>query len=959
MLAIEEAIRKLGYEHSEHLFRMSDINTCSEISLHNKKILTKLKPFAFYVADHKVLVVFFNDLALRDDQDIKLKIWNAQFPLVISDEGSNIVIYSGTTLLDMDNPLKRLSSVSVNDCDENSGYSYWNLKNHIKNLQTEKNDGNLNNTLLANLKYIVERLQNDFKVSSANRLVLRILFIRYLIDRGVDLSFCGIYGDVASARSRFLEIVKEKKQFITLIEKLKQRFNGSLFETQNRHEWDEITPESLGMLHDFLSANIELKTGQFLLFPVYDFNIIPIELVSSIYEILIGSYKKLKDKAYYTPEGLADYIVDKTVGRHLAKRRVCRVLDPSCGSGIFLVKSLQRILEKNADNQGYIWDNDLISSLVENNIFGIDYNEEAVDVTIFSLYVTLLDYKNTKNLDNLKLPLLKGRNIFIGDFFDEKATASLKTRCYDIILGNPPWGSVDHGLYKEYCKKENVPLPDKDISAAFLFKTLEIGTEKTECSLVMPAKMLYKKRELSIKLRKNWLTSVQVEWVLELSAVRRNLFSDAIAPAVIVSYTCKQSSPDHRVEYMSIKPNMYLEELGIIVIEPDDIKYVPQSIFIENDEIWKILVFGTSWDFDILKTLRTKPTIGEVLSKNKLAVGMGMQTNKGNIDVSDLQGQRILKSKSAINHFQLEATFEEFRKTKIHRRRKPNLFEAPYVLTSKGIDGCDLSFKSVYSENSFLYTDAICGIKGEFENKNILLNICGLLNSSLFSYFNLMLGSSAGIEREQFFLDELKKYPYVYSDQLVDIVRKTSEVDLPYAEIQMLREKVNNCVLDMYGLKDNPFIDFALDIRIPEICKKKKKKKCNDNDMRLYADTFQSVWNRHFDRSGVYCAISLYPSIKNQFSAYEVNLTPNKESIGIQIMTDVVDDISMLSRFGIYKLNDSFFQIKNVIRLSQNCIIIVKPNDTKYWHPAMAIKDSHKVISDILSGRTIEDGDEL
>lgn len=951
MLAIEEAIRKLGYSHSEHLFLMSDIDSCPEISLHNKKILQELKPYAFYATERKILAVFFDDLASRSEPGIKLKIWNAQFPIVISDEGNNIIIFSGTALEGMDDPLKRLLSISIDECDEWNDYSYWNLKSRIKNWQSEKSSNTLNKTLLSNLKYVVDKLQNDYNVSSANRLILRILFIRYLIDRGVNLSFCGIDGDVDSARSKFLEIVREKEQFITLTRDLKQRFNGNLFETQSRDEWDEITPESLKMLHDFLSASIELETGQFLLFPIYDFNIIPIELVSSIYEILIGSYKKLKDKAYYTPEGLADYIVDKSVGRCLAQKQECSVFDPSCGSGIFLVKSLQRILEKNADSHGYIQDNERISQLVTNNIFGIDYNEEAVDVTVFSLYVTLFDYKNYKNLDDFKLPLLKGKNIFTGDFFDENVSDALRNRCYDAILGNPPWGSVDHGLYEEYCKKRDVPLPDKDISAAFILKTIEIATEETVCSLVMPSKMLYKKREQSIQLRKYWLESVQVEWVLELSSVRRTLFSDAVAPATVVSFTCKHSSPGHKVEYVSIKPNMYLEELGIIVMEPEDFKYIPQEILIEHDDIWKVLVFGSYWDFDILEGLQINPSMGDIFTENKFTVGMGLQTLKGDKDVSDLQGYKLLKSKKAIDHFCLNAIFEEFRKNSIHRRRNSRLFEAPYVLTSKGIDSSDLSFKAVYSEDSFLYTDAICGIKGNPKNKNVLLNICGLLNSSLFSYFNLMLSSSVGIEREQFFLDELKKYPYVYSDRLVNIVQESVGVALSPIDLQELRAKVNDCVLDMYGLKGNPFIDFALNIRIPEICKRYKPRKCSNDDLRTYADTFQSVWDRHFEGSGVYCATVLYPSIKGQYSAFEVTLSPDEGSRSVQFMTEEKEDVSLLSRFGIYQLNDSFFQIKNVIRLAQNCVIIVKPNDAKYWHPALAIKDSHKVINDILLGR--------
>ena len=56
--------------------------------------------------------------------------------------------------------------------------------------------------------------------------------------------------------------------------------------------------------------------------------------------------KQDKDKAFYTPEYLVDYIVNRTVGYYLESEMACTVLDPSCGSGIFLVKTLQRILEK-------------------------------------------------------------------------------------------------------------------------------------------------------------------------------------------------------------------------------------------------------------------------------------------------------------------------------------------------------------------------------------------------------------------------------------------------------------------------------------------------------------------------------------------------------------------------------------------------------------------------------------
>lgn len=96
------------------------------------------------------------------------------------------------------------------------------------------------------------------------------------------------------------------------------------------------------MLYSFLTAKEEMKTGQLCLFPFYDFNIIPIELISNIYEILLGKEKQDRDKAFYTPEYLVDYIVNRTVGRCLFNENECKVLDPSCGSGIFWLNRFKR-----------------------------------------------------------------------------------------------------------------------------------------------------------------------------------------------------------------------------------------------------------------------------------------------------------------------------------------------------------------------------------------------------------------------------------------------------------------------------------------------------------------------------------------------------------------------------------------------------------------------------------------
>lgn len=958
MRTIETVIQRLGYCNSENLFYFSEIDKCDNLSWHDRRVLHKLAPYAAYIIDGSVLAVFFDDLNKRNDIEIQGKIWNAQVPVVISDEGDFIKVYNGKSMdLDVGKQIKLhdIATYNMSQCDEKNNFSYWNITNSMSLELFEKSMGkkSLNDFLISNLRYITKKLKDDYKISFANKLMLRVLFIRYLIDRGINIGYMGLDDNVKHSQEVFLNIIQNKEDFLKLISYLKERFNGNLFEIDEQKECAEITKESLEMLHDFLTAKEDMQTGQLCLFPFYDFAIIPVELISNIYEILLGKEKQDKDKAFYTPEYLVDYIVNRTVGKYLVKEKQCKVLDPSCGSGIFLVKSLQKILECNAEKNGFLKDKNKINALIKDNIYGVDYNEEAVDVTIFSLYVTLFDYQDPKRLDEFKLPLLKNENIFFGDFFDEEKMKPIEKISYKFILGNPPWGNVKQKNYRTYCSDRNVTAQNGEICVAFLLKVQEIGNANTECSLVIPSKILYKGKKPSVDFRERLLRNVQLEQVLEISAVRKQIFKGAIAPAAVLSFVCKEGCFSHKVEYISLKPNKYLKLFGIIMIEPDDIKYVEQKLFLENDELWKMLVYGGYWDFELLTNMRKSfKTIKSIASEYNLVMKKGLQDNEGDRkDSSHLVGRRILQSEESIDHFMLdESASSIFEKDKIHRPRNPEIYKGPYVLFKKGLDCSDYTIRAVYAEKDFLYRETINCIKGSENDKKILLNLCGLLNSSLFSYFNLMLGSSAGIEREQIFLDELEEYPYAYSDDLVQLVQEMQQIEGD-ADTEELKSKLDQCVLKMYGLQNNHFIDYILSTQIPMLCGTYQETKCDTLTMTKYASILARIWDEHFGQSGVYYTMTVYPNIKGKFAALQVELSFEKSKEDILVVEDVEEDINLLTNFMIYQLNDCFYQTKNIVEFSEDSFVIVKPIESKNWHPAMAIKDSYKVLNAVLLGK--------
>lgn len=909
MTSIQSIIERLGYGKSEHLYYLSQIDTCRELSWHDRRVLRELSPYAVYVVDGSVLVAFFHNLYEREDTDIQCKLWNAQIPVIISDEGSWVKVYSGKSMRLNGKEKVQLSNIAdynPEKCDEKNDFSYWNITNSatLDLYEKDLSKKSLNSFLIENLRDLTFELKEKYHISYANKLVLRILFIRYLIDRGISIGYMGLDSDVKKTQKKFLSIVKEKDKIFSLFTFLKEKFNGNLFEIDERKEREELSDSALEMICAFLTGQIEMKTGQFCLFPFYDFNIIPIELISSIYEILLGKEKQEEDKAFYTPEYLVDYMIQRTVGNYLLNKKTCTVFDPSCGSGIFLVKSLRKILERNASEDGYISDKEEMNRLLKDNIYGVDYNAEAVDVTIFSLYITLFDYQDPKNLADFKLPLLKGENIFFGDFFDENVLEPIKHIKFNFIVGNPPWGKMQQERYRQYCAGKSVIPQEGEICVAFLLKVQEAGDENTECSLVIPSKILYKGKKPSCDFRKKLLSDVCMQQVLELSAVRKHIFKKAIAPAAVLSFTCQKASCNHKLEYISLKPNKYLKLFGIIMIEPDDVKYVEQSLLYQHDELWKILVCGSYWDFELLRELRkNEKTIKDIEEKYRLLHGKGVQDH-----------------------------------------------EPPYVFFKKGLDCGDYTIRAVYTEERLVYKETINCIKGTEKDKSVLLNLTGLLNSSLFAYFNLMQGSSAGIEREQVFLNELEKFPYIYNDKLVKLVKEIQEESRKGSDISALREELNECVLRMYGLQDNYFVDYALKVQIPILCGNYEGKRCDYQLLEQYAKVFSSVWIERLERSHLYFSIKLYPDIKGKFAAFYMQLSFDKKNNDISSGENPDSELEMLSGFMIYKLNDCFYQTKNVAEFEDDAFVIVKPVDYRYWHPAMAVKDSYKVLNAVLLG---------
>ena len=965
-MPIDDVIVKLGYSESGNLFYFHN-NGSASLSLHDRKMINELKPYAYYIVDNKPFILFFDKQLDKDVtvRDISRPVWNAQIPVAVFCDESTVRFFNGTSLAYDSWCIREVNSVAFDECNEKSDFSFWIISDPLfwNKYNKDYSQERLNHSLLDNISYLTDKLRNTYKINFATRLVLRLIFIRYLIDRGVDLDYKGFHGDIGESQNTFLKIIGNKSTMYELFVHLKLKFNGSLFELGDETDSVNLTDDAVMLLKRFFEGNEKLDNGQYCLFTMYDFNLIPIELISNVYEILLGAKDRKKDNAFYTPNYLAEYILDHVANGTLKSKKEFSVLDPACGSGVFLVNSYRRMVEEHLNGAQYSKDDELLKRLLTDNIFGADINESAVDVTIFSLYLTVLDYKNPKTLKSFKLPNLKGSNLVVGDFFDEQKMKVFEEKHFDYIIGNPPWGNVRTGLHMSYCKKYGYDKmqQNNEICRSFVFRAKDFAPDHTTtCCFVLHSKILYNQKQPAREFRKFLLTNTEINLVLELSAVRKWIFEHANAPAAVLSFQFSaEKLRSNTIVYTTVIPNLFQKLFHVFVIERHDVKYVPQKLLLNNDWAWKTVLFGTSFDVDLIKNLRKKfSSFGAILKQQtpQIRCANGIQYLDGKDDARYLKGRDFLTG--GIDHFSIDySSLKTFDKEMIHRARANNreVFAPPYVVLAKGLDMNNYKMKAAYSERSFVSSDAIYILKGDIRQKDFLYNVEGLLNSSLYAYFNMMLGSSVGIEREQRFMGEVFEYPYTVSQRCGKIVEgiHSEESDLESEDLAEKERLLDSAVMDGFGVNGNVFIDYALRIRRMELLNKNIDeiyRPILDADMKEYSRCFYEHFAAIYNCAEKYIRIHLYPAAGNGYAVMELMISDKNEEQGIFVGEEDRKEKDGLSRFGIYAYNEKFCQIRDVIYFSTDSFYIIKPNRFKYWHPAIAKLDLADVVDQIMCG---------
>jgi adenine-specific DNA-methyltransferase len=197
-------------------------------------------------------------------------------------------------------------------------------------------------------------------------------------------------------------------------------------------------------------------------------------LLADFYEEITQKQSRKRKGQFYTPKYLAEYIADRLIEKiDIIDNPRARILDPSCGGGIFLVKAYQKLKEKIIENIEPINNNhpqlkltrENVDAFVIGNIYGIDKDPLGVELARLQLYMASGVHTgmqlNIECGDALMLKPLRWGN---GEF--------------DVVLGNPPY--IGHKRLPKHYRdklKEYFPgvLVDKaDIYCCFINKGIEL-----------------------------------------------------------------------------------------------------------------------------------------------------------------------------------------------------------------------------------------------------------------------------------------------------------------------------------------------------------------------------------------------------------------------------------------------------------------------------------------------------
>ncbi|HEX8533171.1 MAG TPA: N-6 DNA methylase [Allosphingosinicella sp.] len=867
-----------------------------------------------------------------------------------------------------------------------------------------RRDGRADQTLLRNLRSLREELMRAGMTDDdiCHDLLARVIFVQFLFDRRDADGTAALnpnqlkrlYAEQVLSRpfTSLAEILGSYEDTYRLFDWLNTKFNGDLFPAKGdlpedraagwAREREVVRPEHLCLLADFVRGDLDLGTGQGWLWQHYSFDVIPLEFISSIYETFVAD-RAAKDGVFYTPPHLVDFVLDRVLPWNGVEWDLS-VLDPSCGSGIFLVKAFQRLIHRwKRAHPGALVKAETLRRMLEKNLFGVDIDRHAVRVACFSLYLAMCDEIEPRHYwTKVVFPAMRGRRLICSDFFAE-GSPSFSSRVngsrYDLIIGNAPWGDnvvTPAAVDWAHSQKPCWTIANKDIGTLFLAKGGSLLRKCGRLAMIQSANaMLFNSAPKARAAQGELLSRYGIEAIYNLSALRFEVFrrkshttKTSIAPTCVVIMNPEPAASDAIIAYVSPKTLRPLDEF-VIAIEHGDRNSVTVDEARRSPSVWSTLMWGSRRDRVLLERLRRQPTLNRAADEGKVIKRQGIRAgDQQKLDVR-LADRRLFQEKEFPQDkpFYIDASSLPLAGAiKIHSRESSDLraFELPQLLLKQGwqqgAKGFQARLVRSKDRSGVICSASYVSVHGD---RSLLNKACAVYNSKVATYFLKLTSGRLAAYR-----------PAVLVHQLLDV--PLPEEELPPLET-IEPAALDDAIMDGFALKDAERVliddlitytlaDFQGDHRSPG--RQSTLDGSADGSepiLSQYCEYFARVLRAGFGpRKGIAATIFQPPSSRamaHRVVAFE--LTKSGEvSLRCRAMDQAallleIDRLSRASRPS--NGGTALLYNEETLRIydgssGQAVIYIVKPDRVRYWTRTAALNDADEVAADLFSWQDAE-----
>lgn len=383
-----------------------------------------------------------------------------------------------------------------------------------------------------------ENLKPEQADEVIQRLFNRLIFIRTAEDRHIEDNH------LKAAVHQWEANHHKKDQLLNRLRGIFEYFNGYYDSELFAFHLTDSVFITEPTIQEILIGLYEIPGG----LASYDFSIIDVDVLGAVYEQYLGyvadivqrraqeeqarlslgftsdshyqvTAKKQHRKEqgiYYTPKYVTDYIIKETLGRYLKEHsfnenRHVKILDPSCGSGSFLIRAFDELLNYHAKEHNKsateLQQYERLRILTE-NIHGVDLDIQAVEIARLNMLLRSLAKREL--LPGLKENIKQGNSLVAGTeeelegYFgvgwkdkkpfnwDEEFKDVLKAGGFDIIVGNPPYGMIfDEAERKYIAGKYTNSRDNKNAAMVFIEKALSLLKPGGYFAFIIPKSLAY------------------------------------------------------------------------------------------------------------------------------------------------------------------------------------------------------------------------------------------------------------------------------------------------------------------------------------------------------------------------------------------------------------------------------------------------------------------------------------